>query len=78
MRRHFLVAIAALLVGTLAGRALAEPQPLMQDALASLNTAIGHLERAEHDKGGHRAKALELARQARDEVKAGIAFANTH
>ena len=78
MRRHVLVATAAVLVGIAAGRAFAEPQPLMQDALGSLNTAIGYLERAEHDKGGHRAKALELARQARDEVKAGIGFANTH
>jgi len=78
MRRHFLVAAITLMVGLVAGRALAEPQPLMQDALAALNIAIGSLERAEHDKGGHRAKALELARQAREEVKAGIAFANTH
>lgn len=78
MRRHALVATATLLVGVLAGRAWGESQPLMQNALASLNTAIGYLERAEHDKGGHRTKALELARQARDEVKAGIGFADTH
>ena len=50
----------------------------MQDALSALNSAIASLEKAEHDKGGHRAKALDLAKQAREEVKAGIAFANTH
>jgi hypothetical protein len=30
------------------------------------------------DKGGHRAKAIDLIKQARDEVKAGIAFDNEH
>jgi hypothetical protein len=78
MRRHFLVATATLMVGVLGGRAWAEQQPLMQDALSALNSAIASLEKAEHDKGGHRAKALDLAKQAREEVKAGIAFANTH
>jgi len=78
MRRHFLVATATLLIGVVGGRAWAEQQPHMQDALSALNSAIASLEKAEHDKGGHRSKALDLAKQAREEVKAGIAYANTH
>jgi hypothetical protein len=78
MRRQFLVATVAVLVGAFAGQAWAEQQPHMRDALAALDRAVTSLEQASHDKGGHRAKALDLAKQARDEVKAGIAFDNTH
>jgi hypothetical protein len=76
MRRHYLAATAALLVGSSRPGPGREPAAIGRPLLA--NSAIASLERAEHDKGGHRAKALELARQAREEVKAGMAFANTH
>ena len=49
------------------------PQPHMQNALASLQSAASELQAAIHDKGGHRAKALELTNRAITEVQAGIA-----
>jgi hypothetical protein len=49
------------------------PQPHMQNALADLKLAAGELQVALHDKGGHRAKALNLTNQAITETEAGIA-----
>jgi hypothetical protein len=75
---------AALFAGTVAVGALStadadpEPQPHMRSALDALNAAEGHLQKATHDKGGHRAKAVSLTRQAIAEVKAGIKFDNKH
>lgn len=71
-------ALAGALAFSLASSAIAEPQPAMRDALAGLRTAKGALESANHDKGGHRAKALELTRAAIQEVEAGIKFDNHH
>jgi hypothetical protein len=62
-------AIAA--IAFAAGIALAA-QPKMEAALHSLERARGDLDRAEHDKGGHRVKALELIDRAIDEVREGI------
>jgi hypothetical protein len=56
----------------------AEPQPHMRAALASLQTAKNQLEKASHDKGGHRVRAIGLINQAIAEVEKGIAFDNTH
>jgi hypothetical protein len=47
-------------------------QPNMDSALSSLQSARGSLERAAHDKGGHRVRALELVNQAIGEVEMGI------
>ena len=44
----------------------------MQAALDSLRSAQTNLEKAIADKGGHRAKAMDLVKQAIDEVKLGI------
>lgn len=55
-------------------RPAAADQPQMHSALASLKDAERHLEKATADKGGHRAKALELVRDAIREVKRGIAY----
>ncbi|HYW71828.1 MAG TPA: hypothetical protein VE961_12380 [Pyrinomonadaceae bacterium] len=54
--------------GTLA----APDQPHMQAALDALKSARQNLDKAEADKGGHRAKAIELVNHAIDEVNAGI------
>jgi len=56
----------------------AENQPHMQAALKSLQQAKIQLEKATHDKGGHRVKAIELIDQAISEVKQGIAYDDTH
>ena len=47
-------------------------QPHMTAALAALESAKNNLERATADKGGHRARALDLVKDAIDEVKKGI------
>lgn len=50
----------------------APDQPRMTTALAALESAKNNLERATADKGGHRAKALDLVKDAISEVKKGI------
>jgi len=58
--------------------ASAEPQPRMREALDQLRGAARSLEQASTDKGGHRAKALELTRAAMNQVEEGIRFDNHH
>ena len=53
-------------------------QPHMMNARAYLQNAIGNLERASEDKGGYRQQALGFARQALDEVNAGIEYDRRH
>ena len=48
-------------------------QPHMEAALNALFTAQSELKVAEHNKGGHRVKALELVNSAIAQVQAGIA-----
>jgi hypothetical protein len=52
-----------------------ENQPHMEAALQHLQQAKEELNRAEHDKGGHRQKALELTESAIHEVKEGMHYA---
>src|SRR5437588_580994 len=52
--------------------AVAPDQPHMQAALDALNSARDILDKANADKGGHRANAIALVRDAIAEVKAGI------
>ena len=61
-----------------AGLAKAENQPHMHAALGHLRAARESLERADPDKGGHRAKAIQLVNEAVHHVEEGIAFANHH
>jgi hypothetical protein len=60
-----------------AGMALGR-QPHMQAALEHLRDARNELQEASHDKGGHRAKAIDLVNQAIDDVQAGIRYDNRH
>ena len=53
----------------------APDQPHMQAALDALTSARNNLDKANPDKGGHRAKAIDLVKHAIDEVNAGIAAA---
>jgi len=50
----------------------------MQSALASLRAAKDQLEKATHDKGGHRVKAIALTNEAIAEVQKGIAYDDKH
>jgi hypothetical protein len=48
----------------------------MEAALSALRSAAAELQQAEHDKAGHRERALTLVDQAMRQVEAGIAAAN--
>jgi len=50
----------------------------MEHALSSLYQALGSLREATANKGGHRARAMDLVRQAIDETQAGVDFADEH
>ena len=50
----------------------------MERALSSLDEALVSLRESTANKGGHRARAMDLVRQAMDETQAGIAFADEH
>ena len=53
-------------------------QPNMAAALDSLRSARASLDRAEHDKGGWRVKAIDATNSAIGETERGCAFADTH
>ncbi len=48
-------------------------QPHMKSALQALKSAKMHLNKATHNKGGHRLKAIALVNEAISEVQKGIA-----
>jgi len=47
-------------------------------AAKALEQAKRHLERAEHKFGGHRVKALDLVKQAEEEVKQAVEYAKAN
>lgn len=53
---------------------LVADQPNMQTAKARLQDALSNLQRATADKGGHRAKAMDLVRDAIEQVNKGIEY----
>ncbi|MBJ3777559.1 hypothetical protein [Acuticoccus mangrovi] len=65
---------AAAATATVSTEALAD-QDNMHDAVRYLQQAIASLQRASSGKGGHRAKALDLAQRALQETREGIVFA---
>jgi hypothetical protein len=85
LKRRVIVAGAigcVLGVGTLASSQDSKPPTATRAGLhklyaasKALEDAHRHLERAEQHFGGHRAKALELVKQAEVEVKEAVAFA---
>ena len=56
----------------------AEEQPAMKAAQLALLSAAQHLKAATPDKGGHRAKALQLVKNAINEVQKGIEYDQKH
>jgi hypothetical protein len=70
------LALALVIVTVLARRAQAVPQPNMEAALGHLEQAKAALERAEHNKGGFRVKALEATNAAIAAVREGINVGN--
>lgn len=53
-------------------------QPNMENARASLQNALANLNAASADKGGFREQAIDLVRQAINEVNAGIEYDRKH
>ena len=49
-------------------------QPFMKEAKTNLNQAKGNLNKATVDKGGHRNKAIDLVKDAINEVEKGIKY----
>jgi len=60
------------------GAAWCNNQPNMMKALELLRRARGSLERAEHDKGGWRVRAVRSTETAIRETETGCAYADTH
>jgi len=58
--------------------AAVEDQPHMQAALESLKQAREHLQKAEADKGGHRAAAIKATDEAIKHTEMGVKFADNH
>jgi hypothetical protein len=52
------------------------PQPHMRAALTATKTAIRQLEKAAHDKGGHRAAALVHLEKAKEQIVKGLDAGN--
>lgn len=52
--------------------------PQIRAAMHALNQAARHLGRAEHHFGGHRGKALELVKQAEQELREALEYARAH
>jgi len=87
LKRRLIVAGAigcVLGVGTLASSQDTKPPTATRAGLhkiyaasKALEDAHRHLERAEHHFGGHRAKALELVKQAEAELKEAVAYAKS-
>ena len=50
----------------------------MERALSALEAALGSLQAATPNKGGHRERAMRLIERAMGEVQAGINFAYQH
>ena len=76
-RRNFgFLALGGALTAAVATPAKAE-QGNMENALSALYAAQDALNRAEGAKGGHRATAQALIRQAITETQAGIEFGDT-
>jgi hypothetical protein len=55
-----------------------ERHPEIRAAMRALQNAERHLQQAAHDYGGHRVKAMELIKQAEEELKAGLEYDRTH
>ena len=72
------VAAALMGAGALVGWQARADQPHMHAALDALKTARAELDKADADKGGHRAKALASVREAIGEVEEGIRFDRRH
>lgn len=72
VKKIVIALVCGLLIGVAAGSWAAINQPHMLAAFEALKKAKIELEVAEHNKGGHRVRALELVNKALEQTKKGI------
>ena len=73
------IAGSVISIGTqISAAGVCHDQPNMANAAATLRTAKGYLEKAEHNKGGWRVAAIEATNKAIAETDRGCAIADTH
>ena len=72
LKTSLVILLSILALGLNTARA---DQPEMREALRHLREARAHLERAEHNKGGWRLRAIANTDRAIHETEAGINFA---
>ncbi len=79
VKKRFVVIIVSmcLVLGFAAG-VWAEKQPHMMAAIEHLRAAKEELNKASHDKGGHRDAAINAIEEAIHQVKEGIRFSERH
>jgi hypothetical protein len=70
-KRRVLIGSGVVAIAFMAGVAVGA-QPHMEAALNALENAKVELASAEHNKGGHREKAVKLVEQAIHQVREGI------
>ena len=73
---HKLILTALLIVGPI--WVVQANQSHMTEALEHLAKAKENLQQASHDKGGHRARAIQAINEAMAEVKSGMTFDREH
>jgi hypothetical protein len=71
-KRIAIALVLGLLIGAGGGSWAAMNQPHMMAAMEALQKAKTELEMADHNKGGHREKAIELVHQAIVQTQKGI------
>ncbi len=76
LRTAALILVSASFGSVLTGIAVAQPQVNMVNARNSIQQAIGYLNQANANKGGHRANAINLCRQAIREINLGMRYAH--
>ena len=72
LSRFVVTVLAVSLMSVVSVSSARADQAHMQAALNALQTAKAELQAAEHDKGGHRDKALEAVDRAINQTRLGI------
>jgi hypothetical protein len=74
----FLMGVTALAVGVVGAQGPvareAGEHPNIAKAIEALEVAIGDMQRAPHDFGGHKAKAIEASQRAIKQLKLALAY----
>ena len=78
MKRFVSCTLPLVFLATMSLPAFGQNQPKMREALETLERAKQQLQQAEHDKGGHRVEAIKHVDMAIAQVKAGMAYDNSH